>query len=202
MMSPAAVERDWSALRIAYVFTGSYCTLDKSLAALVQLGARGVRLLPVFSFSVSQWDSRFGTAAEWRQRVEEVCGQPVLDTLSLVEPIGPHKMADILVVAPCSGNTIAKLAAGITDTPALMAVKSHLRIDRPVVLALASNDALSANAANIGQLLNRKHIYFVPFYQDDPVNKPHSLTADLRLLMDTLDQALAGRQLQPLLARV
>lgn len=179
---------------------GSFCTFEKSLALMEQLRAEGARLLPVLSFNAASLDTRFGTAQSFRERIEAVCGRPAIRTIEEAEPIGPKGMCDVLLVAPCTGNTLAKLAAGITDTPVTMAVKSHLRGGRPVVLAVSTNDALAAAAKNIGELLNRRNYYFVPFLQDDCRRKPTSLTADLRLAPDAMRAALGGVQLQPLLA--
>ena len=186
--------------RIAFALTGSFCTLATAVQAMQALRAAGAELLPVLSFHVRDIDSRFGTAAFWRERIMEAAGhERVIDTIEAAEPIGPQKMADLLVIAPLTGNSTAKLALGITDTPVLMAAKSHLRNQRPVVLAVSSNDGLSGSAKNIGLLLNTRNIYFVPFGQDDPQRKPNSLVADMSKLPETVAVALAGKQLQPLL---
>lgn len=186
--------------RIAFALTGSFCTLATAVQAMQALRAAGAELLPVLSFHVRDIDSRFGTAAFWRERIMEAAGhERVIDTIEAAEPIGPQKMADLLVIAPLTGNSTAKLALGITDTPVLMAAKSHLRNQRPVVLAVSSNDGLSGSAKNIGLLLNTRNIYFVPFGQDDPQRKPNSLVADMSKLPETVAAALAGKQLQPLL---
>lgn len=186
--------------RIAFALTGSFCTLASAVQAMQALRAAGAELLPVLSFHVRDMDSRFGTAAFWRERIMEAAGHGrVIDTIEAAEPIGPQKMADLLVIAPLTGNSTAKLALGITDTPVLMAAKSHLRNQRPVVLAVSSNDGLSGSAKNIGLLLNTRNIYFVPFGQDDPQRKPNSLVADMSKLPETVAAALAGKQLQPLL---
>ena len=144
-------------------------------------------------------DSRFGDAAGFQARIEKICGRPIIQTIPQAEPIGPKKLLDALVIAPCTGNTIAKLANGITDTTVTMAAKAHLRNSRPVILAVSTNDGLSANGKNIGELMNRKNIYFVPFGQDDPVHKPCSLVADFALIGPTIHEALEGRQIQPVL---
>ena len=144
-------------------------------------------------------DTRFGTADDLRERLRNITGSEIIDSIADAEPIGPKRMFDLLIVVPCTGNTLAKLSHGITDTTAAMAVKSHLRIERPVVLALSTNDALAASAENIGRLLNRRHYYFVPFGQDDPESKPRSLVSELSLLPETIEAALEGRQLQPIL---
>ena len=186
--------------RIAFALTGSFCTLASAVQAMQALRAAGAELLPVLSFHVRDIDSRFGTAAFWRERIMEAAGhERVIDTIEAAEPIGPQKMADLLVIAPLTGNSTAKLALGITDTPVLMAAKSHLRNQRPGVLAVSSNDGLSGSAKNIGLLLNTRNIYFVPFGQDDPQRKPNSLVADMSKLPETVAAALAGKQLQPLL---
>lgn len=186
-------------LRIALALTGSYCCYDKALAVFEAL-AEKYELTAILSETAAATDSRFGKAADFRSRLEEITGKPVIDSIAAAEPIGPQGMFDVLAIAPCTGNTAAKLAAGITDTAVTMAAKSHLRGGKPVVLAFGSNDGLSASAKNIGELLNRKNIYFVPFYQDDPLNKPRSLASDYARLEDTILRAAEGRQIQPILA--
>ena len=156
-------------------------------------------IFPIFSFAAASVDSRFGTAQEHLARAEAICGRKVMTSIPDVEPIGPKKMLDVLVVAPCTGNTLAKLAHSIADTPVTMAAKSHLRNGRPVVLAVSTNDALAGAAENIGKLLGRKHYYFVPFGQDDPINKPTSMVADFTKIEATAKAALEGRQIQPVL---
>lgn len=186
-------------LRIGLALTGSYCTYDKALEALEGLAARH-DVTAIMSESAYRTDTRFGDAADFVLRLGQLTGKPVLHSITEAEPIGPKGMFDVLAVAPCTGNTAAKLAAGITDTAVTMAVKSHLRGGRPVVLAFGSNDGLSASAKNIGELLNRKHIYFVPMYQDDPVGKPRSLASDYARLEETILAAYEGRQVEPILA--
>jgi len=156
-------------------------------------------IFPIFSFAAATVDSRFGTAQEHLARAEAICGRKVMTSIPDVEPIGPKKMLDVLVIAPCTGNTLAKLAHSIADTPVTMAAKSHLRNGRPVVLAVSTNDALAGAAENIGKLLGRKHYYFVPFGQDDPLNKPTSVVADFEKIEATAKAALEGRQIQPIL---
>lgn len=156
-------------------------------------------IFPIFSFAAASVDSRFGTAQEHLARAEAICGRKVMTSIPDVEPIGPKKMLDVLVIAPCTGNTLAKLAHSIADTPVTMAAKSHLRNGRPVVLAVSTNDALAGAAENIGKLLGRKHYYFVPFGQDDPLNKPASMVADFSKIEVTAKAALEGRQIQPVL---
>ena len=185
--------------RAAFAVCGSFCTLETALAAAARLQAEGWELLPVMSNTVATMDTRFGRAAEWRARLEALTGSPVRDTLQSVEPLGPQALADALVVAPCTGSTLARLAAGLSDTPVTLAAKSLLRVGRPVVLAVSTNDGLGASGENIARLAQRKHYYFVPYGQDDPAAKPTSLKADFALLPAALDAAMAGRQLQPML---
>ena len=179
---------------LGYAFCGSFCTHQRSLEELQKLIEAGYDVLPIFSDSVWTTDTRFGTALELKERVEALCNKRVIHTVVDAEPIGPKTPLDALIVCPCTGNTLAKIANGITDTPVCMAVKAHLRSDRPLILSLASNDALSANLKNIATLLSRKQVYFVPMVQDDPEKKPHSLVADFSLLQATLASALQGRQ--------
>ena len=185
-------------LRIGLALTGSYCTYDKALSAAAKL-AEKYDLTAIMSETAHETDSRFGAAAGFIEKLEAITGKPVLHSIAEVEPVGPQDFFDVLAVAPCTGNTAAKLAAGVTDTAVTMAVKSHLRGGKPVVLAFGSNDGLSASAKNIGELLNRKNYYFVPMYQDDPERKPRSLASDYGLLEETILAAAEGRQLQPIL---
>lgn len=184
---------------IGWVMTGSFCTIDAVLTQMQALKRTGADILPIFSQNVSALDTRFNPAAEVRKKVEEICGTKVVDTIPAAEPIGPKKLLDLIVVAPCTGNTLAKLANSITDTTATLAVKAHLRNARPVVIAMASNDALAGNAKNIGVLLNAKHYYFVPFGQDGAETKANSMQAHFASIVPTIEQALQGKQLQPLL---
>jgi dipicolinate synthase subunit B len=194
------IAKQLSGKRVAFVLTGSYCQLAAALEAMSALVVAGAKVLPVISYSVNDFDSRFGTAEEWRQLIKAKSGaEDIIDSLNKAEPIGPGGLTDALVIAPCSGNTIAKLALGITDTPALMAAKSHLRGGKPLVIAVSTNDGLAANAKNIGLLLNSKNIYFVPFGQDEPSKKPTSLLARMDLLPQAVAAALDNYQLQPLL---
>ena len=185
---------------VGFAMCGSFCTYEPVLAALSML-ARQYHIIPIMSDAACSTDTRFGTAQSFRERIERICGTSVISTLSAAEPIGPKKLLDLLVIAPCTGNTLAKLAHGIADTPVTLAAKAHLRNARPVVLAVSTNDALGANAASIGILLDRKHFFFVPFGQDSPEKKPCSLVADFSLLPETAALALAGKQLQPILLR-
>ena len=183
---------------IGYCFCGSFCTVGKSIGVLRTLAAEGNSILPVMNDSVYETDTRFGKAKDTVRSVEEICKSSVVHTIVDAEPLGPEIALDMLVVAPCTGNTLAKLAAGITDSPVTMAVKAQLRCNRPVVIALATNDALSANLKNIGLLMSRKNIYFVPMKQDDPEKKPHSLVCDFDMLKSTMLCAFAGRQIMPI----
>lgn len=183
---------------IGFAMCGSFCTFSQ-VFPVMELLTRDYRVTPIFSTSAATIDSRFGTAAEHLAQAADICGTQVLKTIAQVEPIGPKKLFDALIVAPCTGNTLAKLAHSIADTPVTMAVKSHLRNGRPVLIAVSTNDALGGAAENIGKLLARKHYYFVPFRQDDPKNKPTSMVADFSRIHEALDAALEGRQLQPVL---
>jgi dipicolinate synthase subunit B len=183
---------------IGYAFCGSFCTHAASLEQLRRLLAAGYEVQPIFSQTVYETDTRFGRAQALREQVEALCGRAVLHTVTDTEPLGPRQPLQALVICPCTGNTLAKMAAGITDSAVTMAAKAHLRSNRPLVIALASNDALSANLKNIGAMLTRKNVYFVPMRQDDPEKKPHSLVADFGKLPATLEAALAGVQYQRL----
>ncbi len=186
-------------LRAGVALCGSYCTFKKAVDAFERLCTE-YDVTPIMSESAAVTDSRFGKAQEFRARLEKASGREIVDTIVKAEPIGPKKLLDVLIIVPCTGNTIAKMANGITDSAVTMAAKAHLRNGRPVVIAVSTNDALSANAENIGKLLARKNIYFVPFYQDDPQGKPCSLAADLALIEPTVEAAIQGRQLQPVFA--
>ena len=185
--------------RVGCAMTGSFCTFRAVFEAWRALKAAGASLTPILSFNAASVDTRFYPAARTREILEEITGRSPLTTLAQVEPIGPKKLLDALAVAPCTGNTLAKLANGIADTPVTLAAKSHLRNGRPLVIAVSSNDALSQNARSIGQLLSMKHVFFVPFAQDDALGKPNSLVAKFELLPETVLAALSERQLQPLL---
>lgn len=185
-------------MRIGFAMCGSFCTYSKVFPVMAAV-ARAHTVIPIFSESACTVESRFGTPDDYRAEVQRICGTPPLCTLQEVEPIGPKKLLDALVIAPCTGNTLAKLSCGIADTPITMATKSHLRNGRPVIIAVSTNDGLAAAAENIGKLLARKHYFFVPFRQDDPTGKPTSLVADFEMLPHTLEQALFGVQVQPIL---
>lgn len=184
--------------RIGFAFCGSFCNHPEVLTRFEELAAE-FEVVPILSENAARYDTRFGMAEDLIVRVERTAGRRALRSIVDAEPFGPQDLADVLVIAPCTGNTLAKLAHGITDGPVTMAAKSHLRNGKPVVLAIATNDGLSASAPNLATLLNRKNYYFVPFGQDDAQKKPTSLIADFSLLVPTLESALRGVQLQPLL---
>lgn len=187
-------------LTVGYAMCGSFCTIEKSIREMKRLIAAGWRILPIMSDNLYHTDTRFAKANDLIQQIETLCGREIIHTIAAAEPIGPKGMTDIMLVAPCTGNTAAKLANAITDTPVTMAVKSHLRQEKPVVLAIATNDALGASAQNIGKLMNIRHIYFVPFSQDNPEKKPNSLVAHFEMIPSTLEDALSEKQIQPVLA--
>lgn len=183
---------------IGYALCGSFCTLSRSVQILRDLRAAGYDILPIMSEITCTTDTRFGHAADFVWQVEDICGRKLVRTIPDAEPLGPSIPLEALMICPCTGNTLAKIANGITDTPVCMAAKAHLRSDRPLLITLASNDALSANLRNIGTLLSRKNVYFTPLNQDDPVSKPHSLVADFERVPEALQAALEGKQLRPL----
>lgn len=185
-------------MNVGFAMCGSFCTFS-NVFPVMELLSRDYLVTPVFSQAVYSTDSRFGTAKEHIELAEELCGMPPIHTIVQAEPIGPKKLFDILVIAPCTGNTLAKLAHGIADGPVTMAAKSHLRNGRPVLIAVSTNDALGTAAENIGKLMARKHYYFVPFRQDDPGNKPCSMVADFTAIPRALEAALKLEQLQPVI---
>ena len=184
-------------ITLGYALTGSFCTFDKSIREMSGLASMGYDILPIMSENAYSTTSRFGKARDFVSRIEDICSKSVIHTISAAEPIGPKSMCDALIVAPCTGNTLSKLALGVTDTPVCMAVKSQLRIGAPVLLAPATNDALGASAENIGKLLNRKNVFFVPMHQDDPERKPNSMVSRFELIPECVAMALEKRQLQP-----
>ena len=184
--------------RLGLALCGSYCTYEKLFQAAARL-AEQYELVPIMSENAAETDTRFGTAAEHIKRLMLLSGKKVVTTIAEAEPLGPSAPMDALLIAPCTGNTLAKLSLGITDTAVTMAAKAHLRNGRPIVLAVSTNDALAGAAENIGKLLVRKHFYFVPFRQDDWKNKPTSMVADFSLIPQTLESALQGQQIQPIL---
>lgn len=187
--------------KIGFALTGSFCTVNKALLALRGLVELGHDVTAIISQSIATTDTRFTNAAELRVKLEELTGKSVIASVKEAEPIGPNKSFDIVIVAPATGNTVAKIAHGITDTGVTMAVKAHLRNERPVLLAVATNDGLGATAVNLGTLLNRRYVYFVPFAQDDPYVKPRSVISDFNLIERAMTSALKGEQLQQILLR-
>lgn len=185
--------------KIGFAITGSFCTIQDVVLELERLVFLGADITPVLSNSVATINSRFGRAEDLCRRIELITGKECIESIADAEPIGPKKLLDLLVVAPCTGNTLAKIANGITDTSVTMAIKAHLRNQLPVVLAISTNDGLGANAKNLGLLLNSRNIYFVPFGQDDSNNKPNSLVAKFGLIVPTIENALEGKQIEPLL---
>ena len=183
---------------LGYAFCGSFCTLSRSLEAMRELALAGFEIQPIMTPFVYSADTRFTDAETFRRRVVEIAGRDIIHTVDGAEPLGPKTPLEALIIAPCTGNTMAKIANGITDTAVTMAAKAHLRCDRPLLIALASNDAMSQNLPNLATLLQRKSVYFVPMRQDDPTHKPHSLIADFSRLGECLEAAMLGRQQRPL----
>ena len=187
---------DW---KVGFAFCGSFCTYDKAMAALEAVRRRWPDVTPIISERSAATDTRFGNAHDFMREMQRICDRRPIDSIRAAEPIGPQKLLDVLVICPCTGNTLAKLAAGVTDSSVTMAAKAHLRNGRPLVIAVATNDGLAASAKNIGALMDKKNIYFVPFRQDDPAGKPTSLVADFGRIPETVEAAMAGRQIQPVL---
>lgn len=185
--------------KVGFVLTGSFCTFSKTIDKMKELKKLGAEILPIMSYNSYLLDTKFGKAQNIINQIEKICEKEIIHTIQDAEPIGPKHLTDIMIVAPASGNTMAKLASDIIDTPALMAVKSHLRNNLPVVIAPSTNNGLGAAAINIGMLLNRKNYYFVPFRQDNPITKPCSLVFDPDFIIKTIEYALDGEQIQPIL---
>ena len=186
-------------LRVGFALCWSFCTLSKALIQMREMKALGADIFPIMSENAYSTDTRFGKAADIVAEIEDICGRPVIHTIRDAEPIGPKRMIDILIIEPCTGNTLAKLANGITDTPVTLAAKAHIRNGGAVLIAVSTNDALGAAAVNIGRLLNTKHIFFVPMRQDDHIKKPNSIVADFSKTYDAAVTALSGVQPEPLL---
>ena len=181
-----------------YALTGSFCTFEKSLAALEELSKKDVNIIPIMSFNAFSIDTRFGKAKDFCKRIEEICNNKIISTIEDAEPIGPKKLLDLLIISPCTGNTLSKLANSIADTPVTLAAKSHLRNGRPILLGVSSNDSLAAAAKNIGLLMARKHIFFIPMSQDDAMKKPFSVVCDFEKTFDAAVSALKEEQIQPM----
>ncbi|MCI5856678.1 MAG: dipicolinate synthase subunit B [Agathobacter sp.] len=192
---------DFSNYNIGYGITGSFCTFSKARKAVEHLKELGANVVPIFSFNTQNCDTRFGSAKEFVDGICAITENEGIKTITQAEPIGPNNLLDIMVIAPCTGNTAAKLWNGIVDTPVLMAAKAHMRGGKPLVIAISTNDALGTNFKNIGALMNMKNVYFVPFEQDNHKSKPNSVVADLALLPDTIEAAMKGKQIQPVLLR-
>jgi dipicolinate synthase subunit B len=184
---------------IGFGITGSFCTYEKIIGYIEELVDLGANVLPIFSFNAYNNDTRFGKAEDFIKKVEEITGNEIIKTIQDAEPIGPKNLTDIMVIAPMTGNSLAKLSKAITDTPVLMAIKSHLRNNKPVVLGISTNDGLGSNAKNIGELINMKDMFFVPFKQDNPEGKPKSLVANWEKMIPAIEEALDGKQIQPIL---
>lgn len=182
-----------------FALCGSFCTFEKATEQIRNLVEKGWDIVPIMSYNAYSTDTRFGKASEHIERIEEICSKKIISTIKDAEPIGPKKMLDILIIEPCTGNTIAKLANGITDTPVTLATKAHLRNEKPLLIAVSTNDALSIAASNIGRLMNNKHVYFVPLTQDDSEKKPRSVVADFKKTYDAAIDALNGKQYQPMI---
>lgn len=190
---------DLSNFNIGYGITGSFCTFAKARQEVTELTEMGANVIPIFSYQAQSCDTRFGNAKEFVEDICTITGNEGIRTIQQAEPIGPNNFLDIMVIAPCTGNSAAKLSAGIIDTPVLMAAKAHMRNGKPLVIAISTNDALGINFKTIGMLMNMKNIYFVPFGQDNYKSKPNSMIAKMSLLPDTIEAALRGRQIQPML---
>jgi dipicolinate synthase subunit B len=187
-------------INIGFAMTGSFCTFSKAIKQIEYLISLGAKVIPIMSFNAYQTDTRFGSASYFAEKIESLTGNKIISTIEDAEPIGPENLTDIMIVLPCSGNTLAKLALGIYDTPVTLAVKSHLRNQRPVIIGVSSNDSLSASAKNIGALLNYKHYYFIPMRQDDPIKKPFSIVCDFEKTYETLEFAMKGMQIEPIIS--
>ena len=186
--------------KIGFGITGSFCTFGRVKNELEKMAEAGADITPVFSFNTQITNTRFADAGKFVNEIEKICGKAGMKTIAQAEPVGPKALFDVMVIAPCTGNTLAKLCAGITDSPVLMAAKAHLRNERPLVISVSTNDALGINFKNIGYLMNMKNVYFVPFGQDDPVKKPKYMIGDMSKIPDAVEAALEGRQLQPVIS--
>ena len=184
-------------ITVGFAMCGSFCTFSKAINQMRNLIDSGFDVVPIMSENAANTDTRFGKASDFKNEIEQICGKKIICSIVEAEPIGPKKMTDIMLLAPCTGNTLGKLCNAVTDTPVTMAAKSQLRIQRPVVIALSTNDALGASAENFGKAMNTKHLFFVPIKQDDPIKKPNSLVADFDLIIPTIEAALENKQLQP-----
>jgi dipicolinate synthase subunit B len=189
---------DWHGKTVGYALTGSHCTLEEIMPQIRRFVDAGAKVIPIVSNTVMTTDTRFGKAEVWQQQLKDITGNEIISNIVEAEPLGPSKLLDVLVIAPCTGNTTSKLANAMTESPVLMAAKGQMRNQRPLVLAISTNDGLGLNAMNIAKLLITKNIYFVPFGQDAPLTKPNSLVARMDMIMETCEAALQGKQIQPL----
>jgi dipicolinate synthase subunit B len=189
----------WQGRTVGYGLTGSHCTLEEVMPQIKRFIDAGAKVIPIVSNSVITTDTRFGNSADWLQQLKDITGNEIISTIVQAEPLGPSKLLDVMVIAPCTGNTTSKLANALTESPVLMAAKAQMRNQRPLVLAISTNDGLGLNATNIAKLLIAKNIYFVPFGQDAPAAKPNSLVARMDLIMEACEAALQGKQLQPMI---
>mgnify|MGYP000531446964 CR=1 FL=1 len=185
--------------KVGFILTGSFCTFNKTIEQMENIKKQQAKIIPIMSYNSYNFDTKFGNSKDFIDKIENICETKIIHTIQDAEPIGPKHLTDIMVVAPASGNTMSKLACDIIDTPSLMAVKSHLRNNLPVVIAPSTNNGLGANMVNIGSLLNRKNYYFVPFKQDNPITKPRSIVFDAEYLIKTIELALDGEQIEPIL---
>lgn len=190
---------NWNGKTVGYALTGSHCTLEEVMPQIERFKSGGANVIPIVSSTIMTTDTRFGTSENWQKQLKDITGNDIISTIVEAEPLGPSKLLDVLVIAPCTGNTTSKLANAMTDSPVLMAAKAQMRNCRPLVLAISTNDGLGLNAANIAKLLVTKNIYFVPFGQDNPQQKPNSLVARMDLIPEACYVALEGKQLQPML---
>ena len=185
--------------KIGFTLTGSFCTFQKVIPKMKEIKKLGAEIIPIMSFNSYNLDTKFGKAKDFIAQIEDITGNEIIHTIQGAEPIGPKKLTDVMIIAPTTGNTIAKLANGITDTPVTMAAKSHLRNENPLIIAISTNDALSGSAKNIGTLLNKKNFYFVPFCQDNPITKPRSIVFDENYIIKTIEYAIKGEQIEPII---
>ena len=190
---------NFDGIKIGFILTGSFCTFTKTIPKIKELVKNKAEVIPIMSFNSYNMDTKFGKSKEFVDEIERITNKKIIHTLQEAEPIGPKKLTDIMVIAPATGNTMAKLANDIIDTPATMAAKSHLRNGNPLIIAPSTNNGLTGNAENIGKLLNRKNYYFVPFKQDNPITKPGSIVFDEEYIIKTIEYALKGEQIQPIL---
>ncbi|GGG11955.1 dipicolinate synthase subunit B [Paenibacillus abyssi] len=190
---------NWQGKTVGYALSGSHCTFEEVMPQIKRFVDAGASVVPIVTQTIMTTDTRFGTSAEWQRQLKDITGNELISTIVQAEPLGPSKLLDVLVIAPCTGNTTSKLANAMTDSAVLMAAKAQMRNQRPVVLAVSTNDGLGLNASNIAKLLVAKHIYFVPFGQDNPLQKPNSLVARMDLILEACEAALEGKQLQPML---